>query len=81
MPDTPAYGASSSAIASVDKAICDQVVTALRGAGAHVWYDEHYLEARQPLEEIQRELQARPLFVILLSKNAFASLWVRRETT
>jgi hypothetical protein len=25
----------------LDKAICDQVVVALRGAGADVWYDEH----------------------------------------
>jgi hypothetical protein len=81
MPDTPAYCASSSAMASVDKAICDQVVTALRGAGAHVWYEDHYLEAGQLLEEIQRGVQARPKFVILLSQHAFASLWVWRETT
>jgi tetratricopeptide (TPR) repeat protein len=66
---------------SQDKAICDQVVTALRGAGADVWYDEHDLGAGQLLEEMQRELQTRRVFVVLLSKNAFASPWVRRETT
>jgi tetratricopeptide (TPR) repeat protein len=46
-----------------------------------VWYDEHNLGAGQLLEEIQREVQARPVFVVLLSKNAFAAPWVRRETT
>ena len=66
---------------SQDKASCDTVVGALRVAGADVWYDEHNLGAGQLLEEIQRELQARPVFVVLLSKNAFASQWVRREAT
>ena len=46
-----------------------------------MWYDEHNLGAGQLLEEIQREVQARPVFVVLLSKNAFAAQWVRRETT
>ena len=70
-----------SAIARKIRRCCDQLVAALRGAGADVWYDEHNLGAGQLLEEIQRELKARPVFLVLLSKNAFASQWVRRETT
>jgi hypothetical protein len=44
-----------------------------------VWYDEHNLGAGQLLEEIQRELNARPVFVVLLSPDALASKWVQRE--
>jgi tetratricopeptide (TPR) repeat protein len=81
MPDTPTQLKVFLSHSSLDRAACDQVVGALRDAGADVWYDEHNLGAGQLLEEIQRELQARPVFVVLLSKNAFASQWVRRETT
>ncbi len=66
---------------SNDKATCDTFVTVLRRAGADVWYDEHNLGAGQLLDEIQREVQARPIFIVLLSKGAFGSTWVRRETT
>ena len=48
-------------------------------AGADVWFDEHNLGATQLLDEIQRQLAARPVFVVLLSKSAFASDWVKRE--
>jgi TIR domain len=81
MPDTPTQLKVFLSHSSIDRAACDQVVGALPGAGADVWYDEHNLGARQLLEEIQRELQARSVFIVLLSKNAFASQWVRRETT
>jgi tetratricopeptide (TPR) repeat protein len=66
---------------SADKAACDTFVGALRRAGAEVWYDEHNLGAGHLLDEIQREVQTRPIFVVLLSKAAFGSPWVRRETT
>ncbi len=81
MSDTPTQLRVFVSHSGLDKAICDQVVGALRDAGADVWYDEHNLGAGQLLEEIQREVQARPVFVVLLSKNAFAAPWVRRETT
>jgi tetratricopeptide (TPR) repeat protein len=81
MPDTPTQLKVFVSHSGLDKAICDALVGVLRDAGADVWYDEHNLGAGQLLEEIQRELQARPVFVVLLSKNAFASQWVRRETT
>jgi hypothetical protein len=64
---------------STDKATCDAYVTALRRAGADVWYDEHNLGAGQLMDEIQRELHARPVFVVLLSQPALASKWVQRE--
>jgi hypothetical protein len=81
MPDSPTQLKVFLSHSSQDKPVCDQLVTALRGAGADVWYDEHNLGAGQVLEEIQRELKARPVFLVLLSKHAFASQWVRRETT
>jgi Tfp pilus assembly protein PilF len=81
MPETPTQLKVFVSHSGLDKAICDQVVRALRDAGADVWCDEHNLGAGQLLEEIQREVQARPVFVVLLSKSAFAAPWVRRETT
>jgi len=78
MPDTPTQlkvflSHSGLDQAICDQAICDQVVGPLRDAGADVWYDEHNLGAGHLLGEIQRELQARPVFIVLLSKRAFAS--------
>lgn len=64
-----------------DTEFCRTLVQALRQAGADVWYDEHNLGSGQLMEVIQRELDARPIFVLILSKHAFASKWVKRETT
>jgi tetratricopeptide (TPR) repeat protein len=64
---------------SSDKAFADALVRALRQAGADVWYDEHNLGAGQLLDDIQKELRARPAFIVVLSKAAFASVWVQRE--
>jgi tetratricopeptide (TPR) repeat protein len=64
-----------------DDAFCRTVVSGLRGAGADVWYDEHNLGSGQLMAVIQRELGRRPVVVVILSKAAFASLWVRREVT
>src|SRR6185437_12127147 len=63
-----------------DSAFCQELVTALRGAGADVWYDEHNLGAGHLMDVIQRELDRRTVFILILSKHAFASTWVRRET-
>jgi tetratricopeptide (TPR) repeat protein len=38
-----------------------------------VWYHEHNLGAGQLLDDIQRELRTRPVFVFVLSKAALAS--------
>lgn len=64
---------------SVNKNFTDALVTGLRQAGADVWYDEHNLGAGLLLDEIPRELKTRPIFVVVLSKAAFASAWVRDE--
>src|SRR5262249_39607372 len=64
---------------SKDKAACDRLVAALREAGADVWYDEHNLGAGVLRREIMKELAARPIVLILLSKAAFASDWVQDE--
>lgn len=66
---------------SRDKTFADALVKALRDAGADVWYDEHNLGTGQLLEEIQRELRARSVFIVILSVSAFASPWVTRECT
>ncbi len=64
---------------SADKDVAERVVVALRRAGADVWFDEHNLGATQLLDEIMRQLRARPVFIVLLSQTAFASDWVKRE--
>lgn len=63
-----------------DTAFCQALVTALRGAGADVWYDEENLGAGHLMDVIQQELGRRKIFIVILSKNAFASKWVKRET-
>lgn len=66
--------------ASEDSAFCHTIVAALRGAGADVWYDEHTMGSGRLADEILRELGRRPIFVLILSKHAFVSRWVKRET-
>ena len=63
-----------------DDAFCRTLVEALRDAGADVWYDEHNLGSGRLHDVILRELGHRPIFVVILSKGAFASRWVKRET-
>lgn len=63
---------------SADKDFCDALVHAVRGAGADVWYDEHS-GTGQLLDEINKQLRERPVFLVVLSKAAFGSKWVLRE--
>ena len=62
-----------------DRVICDQLVAALRGAGADVWYNEHSAVAGQAREASKRELHERWVFIVMLSKAALASDWVQDE--
>jgi TIR domain len=64
---------------SQDKSFCDALVQALRATGADVWYDEQSLGAGHLLDVINRELAARPEFIVVLSKAAFASQFVTQE--
>jgi tetratricopeptide (TPR) repeat protein len=63
-----------------DNAFCQEIVQALRDAGADVWYDEQNLDSGPIMDEVQREIGHRPVFIVILSKAAFAAKWVRRET-
>ena len=62
-----------------DDAFARDLVAGLRGAGADVWYDEHNLGSGQLGPVIERELRARPLFLLVLSPAALASRWVEDE--
>ena len=62
-----------------DDAFCRQLVSALRGAGVDVWYDEHNMGSGQLGPTIERELKERPEFVLILSPAALASAWVEDE--
>lgn len=58
---------------------CRAFIAALRKAGADTWYDEHNLGYGRLMDEIERELHFREVFVVVLSPSAVASPWVRRE--
>jgi len=58
---------------------CNALVEALRDAGADVWYDEHNLTSGRLGPTIERELRARPVFIVMLSPAALASHWVEDE--
>lgn len=62
-----------------DSAWCNVFVGALRQAGTDVWYDEHNLGYGRLMDEIERELRQRHVFLVVLSPGAIASPWVRRE--
>lgn len=65
--------------ASEDSAFCQAMVDALTGAGADVWYDGRNPDSGMLRPGIMRELSARPVFLVVLSKAAFASTWVQDE--
>src|SRR5690349_6735400 len=64
-----------------DDAFCRELVAAVRAAGADVWYDEQDLGSGRLLLTIERELRARPIFIVILSPAALASDWVRDESS
>jgi tetratricopeptide (TPR) repeat protein len=64
---------------STDAAFTRMLVTALTAAGADVWYDERNLGHGILLDEITKQIGERTIFIVVLSKAAFASSWVRDE--
>jgi CheY-like chemotaxis protein len=64
---------------STDNTFCAAIVNALTDAGADVWYDDQSMGAGHLLDVIQRELRARSVFIVILSKAAFTSQWVTDE--
>ncbi len=63
-----------------DDDFCREYVDILRKGGIDVWYDEHNLGTGELHEVISREISSRPVFVVILSKAAFRSPWVKDET-
>jgi len=63
-----------------DDTFCHALVQALRQAGADVWYDEHNMGSGRLGPTIERELRARPAFIVILSPAALRSRWVEDET-
>src|SRR5690348_11359942 len=63
-----------------NNAFCAELVKALEGAGADVWYDDESLHTGRLGPIIERELRERPVFIVVLSPAALASQWVEDET-
>jgi hypothetical protein len=59
-----------------DNAWCRTFVETL----ASVWYDEHNLGYGVLGDEIEKELRARPIFIVIRSPASVGKPWVRRET-
>lgn len=67
--------------AHADNDLCDRYVAALVKRGVPVWYDRNNAQNGHMLgNEIQRELEQRSAFVVLLTQNALDSFWVNLET-
>jgi TIR domain-containing protein len=63
-----------------DNEYCETLVKRLESAGMDVWFDEEKLDEGELGEVIERELQLRDVFVVVLSPDALASRWVEKET-
>jgi hypothetical protein len=81
MPDTPTQMKIFVSHSHKDDAACHALVEALRGAEADVWYDEHNMGSGKLMEVVERELRARPVFVLILSPAALTSEWARDESS
>lgn len=63
-----------------DNEWCRPMVAALKAVGYDVWYDETGLKGGAAwVAEIQREVQARDVFLLVLTPEAWASQWVQDE--
>lgn len=63
-----------------DNEWCRAFVAALQVAGWSVWYDERELSAgAEWVKTIQRELQARDVFLLVLTPASWTSEWVQEE--
>lgn len=56
-----------------DDDFCQDLVTALRSAGADVWVNDHQYGLSQLLPVIEPEVRARPIFIAILSPAALRS--------
>lgn len=61
-----------------DNVWCDEFVRVLRQSGADAWYDQHG-EYAGWAQTIQRIMQSKKIFIVILSQDAWISEWVREE--
>jgi tetratricopeptide (TPR) repeat protein len=68
--------------AHADNPLCDRYVTAMRARGLDVWYDRTNMQDGHFLStDIERELERRTGFVVLLTPASVASYWVNLEVS
>jgi hypothetical protein len=65
----------------IDDEWCRCFVQELRIAGFDVWYDARNLRGGDFwIENIEKELPSREIFMVILTPDAWQSSWVRKET-
>ena len=65
-----------------DKRLTVRIANELRRHGVAVWYSErHIAGAQQWIDQIGLALKRCDWFVVVLSPEAIASMWVKREVT
>jgi pSer/pThr/pTyr-binding forkhead associated (FHA) protein len=62
-----------------DQSWCEELARYIRGIGFDLWYDEGITSGSVWLKTLEDELQARDIFLIVLSPEAWISPWVQRE--
>ncbi|HEY7021294.1 MAG TPA: toll/interleukin-1 receptor domain-containing protein, partial [Ktedonobacterales bacterium] len=67
MPDTPTQLRIFVSHSHQNNDACRALVNALREVGADVWYDEYNMTSGRLGQTIERELRARPVFIVMLS--------------
>lgn len=66
--------------AHADNALCSPYVTALRTRGYDLWFDLSNIQNGHFLtQEIQRQLEQRTAFILMLTPSALKSFWVELE--
>jgi hypothetical protein len=65
--------------ASQDHAFAEQLVNDLRAAGAEMWWDISSINEGDFLHKIDEALQHCAWLVLVLTPNAIASKWVKKE--
>jgi adenylate kinase len=65
--------------ASSDRAFAEKLVTELQSGGAEVWWDVTGINEGDFLRKIDEALQDCDWFVLVLTPNAIASKWVKKE--
>lgn len=62
-----------------DNTFAHSIVNTLKQMGADVWYDEEKLHAGELGPVIEREIQDRSIFILILSPDSLSSGWVEKE--